>query len=102
MASSSAFEWFCDSLEAATDLDRLEARGTVRIALKSAGLEAGGLTAAQTKVVLEKLMPSELEGRGIADAASICSGLVGRTSEILDSAAAASGTSPEEVFARLG
>jgi hypothetical protein len=102
MASSSAFEWLCDSLEAATDLDRLEARGTVRIALKSAGLEAGGLTADQTKVVLEKLMPSELEGRGIDAAASICGGLAARISEIPDTGAAASGNSPEEVFARLG
>ena len=102
MASSGAFEWFCESVEGATDLDRLEARGTVRIALKRAGLEAGQLTAEQVKVVLEKLMPEELEGRGVSDAASICSGLVGRIGEIPASEDAGYANSPEAVFARLG
>ena len=39
MAGSSAFEWLCTALEESTTLERLEARGTVRIALKEAGLE---------------------------------------------------------------
>lgn len=102
MASSPAFEWLCNSLESATDFDRLEARGTVRIALKRAGLEAVGLTATHAQVVIEKLMPEELEGRGVADAASICSGLAGRVGEIPASEGDGVGTTPEAVFARLG
>ena len=40
MANSTAFEWLCEQLETHTSLDRLEARGTVRLTLKEAGLEA--------------------------------------------------------------
>jgi hypothetical protein len=47
MASANAFEWLCGCLESVTDLDRLEARGTVRIALKRAGLEVKMLSAEQ-------------------------------------------------------
>jgi hypothetical protein len=101
MLNSTAFEWMCDKLESATDFDRLEARGTVRIALKRAGLEAGVLTAEHLQVVLEKLMPEELEGRGVADPASVCSGLVSRLSEIPASSEGGAST-PEAVFARLG
>ena len=101
MASVNAFEWLCACLESVTDLDRLEARGTVRIALKRAGLDVKTLSAEQVKVVLEKLMPEELETRGVADATSICARLVGRRNEIpaLDGVTAES--TPEAVFARL-
>ena len=101
MARANAFEWLCACLESVTDFDRLEARGTVRIALKRAGLDVKTLSAEQVKVVLEKLMPEELETRGIADAESICARLVGRRDEIpaLDGATAES--TPEAVFARL-
>ena len=40
MPDSAAFEFACGQLETGTSLDRLAARGTVRIALKQAGLEA--------------------------------------------------------------
>ncbi len=60
MATSTAFEWLCDELETKTTLDRLEARGTVRIALKQAGLEATSATAAQIAVVLTRILPEEL------------------------------------------
>jgi len=101
MVDADAFEWFCDNLETATNFDRLEARGTVRIALKRAGLEAKTLSADQAKVVLEKLMPEELGARGIADASSICSGLVRRLAEIAAPDADAVGSTPEAIFARL-
>ena len=101
MAHANAFEWLCACLESVTDFDRLEARGTVRIALKRAGLEVKTLSAPQVKVVLEKLMPEELETRGVADAESVCARLVSRLHEIpaLDGATAES--TPEAVFARL-
>ena len=39
MADLTAFEQACESLEQLTELSRLEARGTLRIALKEAGLD---------------------------------------------------------------
>jgi hypothetical protein len=75
MADAAAFDWMCTRLEQETSLDRLEARGTVRLALKSAGLEARNVTPDQMKVVIEKVMGEELSRRGIADAESICARL---------------------------
>ena len=43
----------CEQLESSSTLDRLEARGTVRLALKQAGLEAGQVTASQLVVLSE-------------------------------------------------
>jgi hypothetical protein len=40
MAESKAFDFVCSELERRTSMTRLEARGTVRIALKDAGLAA--------------------------------------------------------------
>ena len=65
MADSATFEWVCNELEQRTSLDRLEARGTVRLSLKQAGLEPGTVTTEQMKVVLEKVLPSELDSRGV-------------------------------------
>jgi hypothetical protein len=68
-AESAAFDRTCEELEERTDLDRLEARGTVRIALKGAGLDGASVDPAQMAIVLRKVLPSELETRGIADGA---------------------------------
>ncbi|MCG8590820.1 MAG: hypothetical protein MJE66_16130 [Proteobacteria bacterium] len=99
MKSNAVFEAVCGELEARTSLDRLEARGTVRLALKGAGLEPGSVTADQMAVVLERVLPGELSQRGIDQADAVCAAL--RTA--LPSAPAdEAGDSPEAVFARLG
>lgn len=72
MADSAAFECLCDFLEAETSLDRLESRGTVRIALKKAGLTPRDVDSKQLALVIEKLLKDELETRGIGDAARVC------------------------------
>ena len=72
MADAAAFECVCDELERASSLDRLEARGTVRLALKQAGLEARNVTVEQMRVILEKVLPSELASRGIDRERMIC------------------------------
>ncbi len=100
MADSTAFEWLCHELESATSLDRLEARGTVRITLKQAGLNSGSVSADQIPVVLRRVLPGELSSRGIDDAEAICEQLCARTGEIPAPAAGAADT-PESVFARL-
>ena len=100
MADSPAFVHACSELENATEFNTLEARGTVRLALKQAGLGAGHVTGAQLAVVMRQLMPHELEKRAVPDPASVCEQLAASLkSARLDEGAA--GESPEAVFARL-
>ena len=99
MADAEAFDFVCDQLEQSTTLDRLAARGTVRIALKEAGLEARTVTPDQMSVVAEKVLPAELDSRGIGDAQTICAGIKGGLGS-LDSGAGAD--TPDAVFKRLG
>jgi hypothetical protein len=96
---ASLFDFVCSALERETELDRLAARGTVRLALKQAGLEAGAVSAEQMAVVLERVLPRELSARGVGDSAAVCArlrgGLAGRSF-------AAGAETPDEVFRRLG
>ncbi|MBW2427028.1 MAG: hypothetical protein JRG86_22485 [Deltaproteobacteria bacterium] len=100
VAGSRAFEWVCEEVERATRLDRLEARGTVRIALRNAGLEAASVRPDQMSVVLERVLPGELSLRQVEDAAALCQRLAKAVVGI--QAAEGSEESPEEVFRRLG
>jgi hypothetical protein len=89
----------CNELEQATSLDRLEARGTVRLTLRQAGLEARSVNSEQLAVVIERLLPAELRARGI-DEPELCA----EFSRALQSVEVASAAheAPEEVFRRLG
>jgi hypothetical protein len=97
---SPAFERVCSGLEARTRLERLEARGTVRLALKQAGLDPRSVTPAELGVVLERLLPDELSTRGVADAGAVCAALRADLDGLDSSPAGAD--SPEAVFARFG
>lgn len=99
MADSPAFDWTCSELERKTDLDRLEARGTVRIALGISGLAAATVRPAEMRVVIERVLPEELERRGIEDAEAICAQLATRV-ELVEMGPVRD--SPDEVFRRLG
>jgi len=96
------FDFAAESLERHTSFSRLEARGTLRIALKAAGLEPGSVTAEQLKVVFEKLMPSELENRDVSDPKAVCV----TVAQEIASAPALSETDAaddlDQVFGRLG
>ena len=98
MASSRAFEWACAELESSSSFDALEARGTVRLALKQAGLEANHVTPEQMAVVTERVLPGELRSRGLEDADEICGALASGLKRLEVGAAP---DSPEEVFKRL-
>ena len=76
MSESRAFDHVCEALESKTELTRLEARGTMRLALKGAGLDASSATAHQMSVVVERVLPGELRSHGIGDAEPICRDLV--------------------------
>ncbi len=93
------FEFVAGALEAQTDLGTLEARGTVRLALKEAGLDPRGVTSEQMAVVLEKVMPGELRSRGVDRPESICAEIATRVAGV--ESADAGSSSPEEVFRRL-
>lgn len=99
MADGKAFDHVCAELEGATSLDRLAARGTVRLALKGAGLDPATTTAGQMRVVVQRVLPGELAARGIADAAVVCNAIYQSLGAIQDAVA---DESPEAVFKRLG
>ncbi len=94
------FDAVADALEARTDLDKLEARGTVRLALREAGLEARSVTAEQICVVVEKLMPAELRSRGISAPEGVCAALC-EAARRCASDPGPGDSSPEEIFRRL-
>lgn len=75
MADSPVFDRTCDELERRTGLDRLAARGTVRLALREAGLDVASVDPKQMDVVLKKVLPAELERRGVSDAAAVCAAI---------------------------
>jgi hypothetical protein len=98
--SDGPFDFVCAEVERASSLSALEARGTVRLALKSAGLDARSATVAQLRVVLEKIVPAELKKRGCEDAESVCREIGVRLAGQRFQEAAAE--SPQAVFARMG
>jgi len=98
---STLFDFISGEIERRTDLARLEARGTVRLALKEAGFEADAITAREMSVVLEKIMPGSLVSRGVSDAESVCSALAASLRDFKDAVEGQGKATPESVFARL-
>lgn len=76
MADSPVFEHTCRELEQRTGLDRLAARGTVRIALRNAGLDVASVDATQMGVVLRRVLPKELGSRGVEDGEALCEAIL--------------------------
>lgn len=97
--ATSLFDAASQGLEQHTDFDRLEARGTLRIALKESGLDANQVTHSQLVVVFAKIMPGPLQARGVEDGSSVCQAVVVGLSE---SDYSKTGSSADEVFSRLG
>ena len=98
MAGSQAFEVACAELERAARLDKWAARGTLQLTLMDAGLETASVTPAQLAVVVEKLLPRQLQSHGVADSASVCAQL----RDALAGVDAAAPAGADAVFARLG
>jgi hypothetical protein len=99
MADSTSFEFACSELERTTSLDRLEARGTVRLALKETGLEARSVTPDQMATVMTKVLPTALADRGVEEGESTCAAIAAALSDLPDEEVA---DTPEAVFQRLG
>jgi hypothetical protein len=98
VANSPAFDVVCDHIERATSLDRLQARGTVRLALKDAGLDAAAVSPAQMQVVVQKLLPKELVARGVKDADAVLAPLREALAALVPGGSA---ETPEAIFQRL-
>jgi hypothetical protein len=100
MAEVTPFEWLCARLDERTGLTLLETRGTVRLALKASGLDAGTVRASELAVVLERVLPSELASRGVEDAHGLTAALA--KDVLLESCVGECGDGPDTVFERLG
>jgi len=99
MADARGFEFVCDELERRTTLSRLEARGTVRLALKKAGLDASTVRVREMLVVLKQLLPAALASRAIASGDAVCREIADGVARVGDDAAP---ETAEAVFGRLG
>jgi hypothetical protein len=99
VADASLLDVVSAELERRSSLGRLEARGTVRLALKAAGLDAAAVTVQQMAVVLRRVLAGELAARRVADPGALCEALAEHISGLeLDPQAS---QTPEAVFARL-
>jgi hypothetical protein len=98
VSETRSFTVVCEMLESRTQLDRLEARGTIRLALKEAGIDPAAVTPREMSIVLEKVLPSELRARGVASPESLCRELAASLSTLPREEAS---ETPDRIFARL-
>jgi hypothetical protein len=99
MAGSAAFEAACVELERSTSLDRWAARGTLQLSVMDAGLENASVTAAQLGVVIDRLLPRQLQSHGIGDVNGVCAKLRAAVGTV-DERGATEGA--DAVFSRMG
>ena len=99
--TASLFDFTAERLEQHTGLSQLEARGTLRIAVKSAGLNPKNLSVAELRVVFEKLMPGELDQRGVKDTPVVCAAVMRDLESAPVAADDSPSSSPDDVFRRL-
>jgi hypothetical protein len=102
MDHASIFDWVADALERRTELTRLEARGTVRIALRDAGLEPATVTPRQMEVTLTQVLPGLLARRGVEGHEALCSDMVLAFREFTHQSSVLPTESAYDVFRRLG
>ncbi len=97
----SLFEFVASELQKQSGLENLEARGTLRLALKSSGLTAREVTPEQMAVVLQQVMPRELRVRGVENPEAVCEELSQAVKGMKAEGNESAGASPEDVFRRL-
>ncbi len=97
----SSFDLAAEKLEQQTGFSQLEARGTLRIAVKSAGLNPASIGLDELRVIFEKLMPGELEKRGVSDIAGTCAAVMTDLESTPATATDSSSITPDDIFRRL-
>jgi hypothetical protein len=101
MGEPNLFDAVANDLHTRTGLDSIAARGTLRLALKNAGLDPKVVTPLQMHVVLERVLPHELETRGVSGADTICSAMADALRQLEASGTARGGAAPEDIFRRM-
>jgi hypothetical protein len=96
--ASAAFEAVQSELERATSMDRWAAQGAIRLALMDAGLESTSVTSEQMKVVVDRLLPKQLQSQKVPDVPAVCEKIQRALMLLGDDAGA---ESPERVFQRM-
>jgi hypothetical protein len=96
---SLAFTVACEVVERLSGLTSVQARGSVRLALREAGLFDSQVTSSQLSVVARGMLVRELRAGGVADAEAVCEQVRARIAAVPD---VTSDDSPDAVFARLG
>lgn len=99
-AKNAAFERVCADLERHTSLNRLQARGVIRLTLKEAALDAKTVTNREMIAVVTRVLNSKLVAQGIPanKGISVCDKLVESLARVKDE-----GTTqePAAMFARI-
>jgi hypothetical protein len=98
---SPVFERAADELELLSGMKRLEARGTLRLALKDAGLIPKTVNAKAMLVVLDRILPQLLARRGVPGAPEMCKSIAAVV-RAMTSETVVDIDTPEKVFARIG
>ena len=75
MAGSASFEAICAELASTKGMDRWTARGMLQLALMDAGLDKATVSATQLGVVVERLLPRQLQSQTGVDVGSVCARL---------------------------
>jgi hypothetical protein len=99
--SESLFEFVAAELQKHSDLENLEARGTIRLALKSSGLTAQEVTPEQMVIIIDQVMPRDLRVRGVESPEGVCGALSQAVKGFEAENDESAGASPEDVFRRL-
>jgi hypothetical protein len=97
----SLFDLAAEKLEQHTGFSQLEARGTLRIAVKSAGLSSDSIALDELRVIFQKLMPGELEKRGVSDIAGTCAAVMSDLESAPAAATDSASITPDDIFRRL-
>jgi len=97
---SPVFERIADELEVLSRMSRIEARGTLRLALRDAGLVPKTVNAKAMLVVLERILPPLLLRRGVPGSSEMCRTL-SNVVRSLTSQSSLDVDTPEKVFARI-
>ncbi|HME68966.1 MAG TPA: hypothetical protein VKM54_03760 [Myxococcota bacterium] len=99
MADSAVFDFVAEELERTTNLDRMEARGMLRLVLKQALFDSKTLKVKQMQMVIDRLLAAHLCRCGVENPESVCEGLAMN----LKAKGFGSGVaeSPDEIFGRL-
>jgi hypothetical protein len=98
MSSSPAFDAARGALERSAGMDAWAARGALQLSLMDAGIEASQVTAAQMRVVVDRLLPKQLASQKVAEIRAVCERIHDALALLRDEPAK---DSAERVFQRL-